>query len=430
MNGLVIIFICFVVCLALNVPVGYSLALSGMAYISFTGNFNMTSFASIMINGVDSFPLLAIPYFILAGALMEAGGISRQIVNFASSLVGWVRGGLAMVAVVSCAFFAALSGSGIATTAAIGAIMIPEMEKAGYSKAFSAALIAAAGCLGPIIPPSVPMVMFGSATETPVNALLMGGVLPGLLLALLLCGYAYFYARKHSIGGGERFHLGTCGRAFCKAIPALLVPIIILGGIYSGTFTPTESAAIAVVYSFFAGTVIYRELSFQRIREALVSSGTQTGAILIIAAAATFFGRMLTAEQFQQIVKEFALNATESKIVVLLVVNLILLILGCLMDTTPIILIFAPILLPIVTAFGVHPVHFGVMMCINLALGLITPPVGVSLYVAAGQTKLPVGDIIQRVLAPLGILLVGLLLITYIPGIVTMLPKLLGILSG
>ena len=429
MNGLAIIFICFVVCLVLSVPVGYSLALSGIAYIAITGTFDMTSFASVMINSVDSFPLLAIPYFILAGALMEAGGISKQIVNFASSLVGWVRGGLAMVAVVSCAFFAALSGSGIATTAAIAAIMLPEMEKAGYSTAFSAALIAAAGCLGPIIPPSVPMVMFGSATETPVTALLMGGVIPGILLAVLLCGYAYFYAWRHNIGGGNKFSLKACGRAFVRAIPALLVPIIILGGIYSGYFTPTESAAIAVVYSFFAGTVIYHELSFARIKEALVGSGTQTGAIMVIAAAATFFGRMLTAEQFQAHVEDFAINATDSKILILLVINLILLVLGCLMDTTPVILIFAPILLPIATAFGVNPVHFGVMMCINLALGLITPPVGISLYVAAGQAKLPVAEIIKKAIPPLCILLVGLLLITYIPEIVTFLPKLVGAMS-
>ena len=270
--------------------------------------------------------------------------------------------------------------------------------------------------------------MFGSATETPVTALLMGGVLPGILLAILLCGYAYYYARKRNIGGGDKFSIRECGRAFIKAIPALLVPIIILGGIYSGYFTPTESAAIAVVYSFFAGTVIYHELTFTRIKNALVGSGTQTGSILVIAAAATFFGRMLTAEQFQAHVENFAVNATDSKILILLVINLILLVLGCLMDTTPIILIFAPILLPIATAFGVNPVHFGVMMCINLALGLITPPVGISLYVAAGQAKLPVAEIVKKVVPPLGILLIGLLLITYIPSIVTLLPELAGIM--
>ena len=419
MSGLAIIFIVFAICLILNVPIAYSLALSGMAYIGITGNLSMTSFASVMLNGVDSFPLLAIPYFILAGALMDAGGISKQIVNFASSLVGKIYGGLAIVAIISCAFFAALSGSGIATTAAIGAIMIPEMEKAGYDRGFSAALIAAAGCLGPIIPPSVPMVMFGAATETSISALLIGGIVPGALLAILLCTYAYFYAKKKSISGGEKFDIKRCINAFIHAIPALLVPVIILGGIYSGVFTPTESAGVAVVYSFIAGVFIYRELKLRNLKDALLSSATQTGNILIIAAAATFFARLLTMEQFHQIIKDFALGLTDSKIVILLLMNIILLILGCLMDTTPIILVFSPILLPIAESYGVNPVQFGVMMCVNLAIGLITPPVGVSLYVAAGQAKLPVAEIIKNVIKPLLILLFGLILITYIPGIVT-----------
>ena len=429
MNGLLIIFIVFALCLALNVPVGYSLGLSGIMYIMITGNFAMTSFASVMVNAVDSFPLMAIPYFILAGGLMSAGGISKQIVNFAMSLVGRVRGGLAMVAVISCAFFAALSGSGIATTAAIGAIMIPEMEKAGYKRAFSAALIAAAGCLGPIIPPSVPMVMFGAATDTSISAMLIGGLVPGILLAAMLCLYAYIYAGKAGIVATGSFEIRKCAHAFVSAIPALLVPIIILGGIYSGIFTPTEAAAVAVIYSFFAGTFIYKEIDLKKLRAALVESAEQTGTIMIVAAAATFFARMLTMEQFHVIVKEFALGLTDSKIVILLVLNIILLVLGCLMDTTPIILVFAPILLPIAAAYGVNPVHFGVLMCINLAVGLITPPVGVSLFVAAGQARRPFGEIVKHVWPALVVLLVGLLIITYCPPIVTFLPKLIGVMK-
>jgi C4-dicarboxylate transporter DctM subunit len=244
MNGLAIIFIVFVICLAMNVPIGYSLSLSGMVYIMITGNLAMTSFASVMINAVDSFPLMAIPYFILAGALMEVGGISRQIVSFAMSLVGRVRGGLAMVAVISCAFFAALSGSGIATTAAIGAIMIPEMKKAGYQPAFSGALIAASGCLGPIIPPSVPMVMFGAATDTSISAMLIGGLLPGILLAVLLCLYANFYARKKGIEATGSFSLRRCWHAFLSAIPALLVPIIILG-VFTAVYLPRRKRPLS-----------------------------------------------------------------------------------------------------------------------------------------------------------------------------------------
>ncbi len=429
MNGLTIVFLCFIVFLCLNVPIAYCLALSGIAYILVTGNFAMTSFASIMISSVDSFPLLAVPYFILAGALMDAGGISKRIVDFAKTLVGRVTGGLAMVAVISCAFFAALSGSGIATTAAIGAIMIPEMEKAGYNKAFSAALIAAAGCLGPIIPPSVPMVMFGASTETSISAMLLGGLLPGLLLAGMLMLYAYFYAKKKGIKSTEGFDLKKCGHAFVSAIPALLVPVIILGGIYSGVFTPTEAAAVAVVYSFFAGTAIYKEVTLKKLRTALVEAGTQTGTIMVIAAAATFFARILTMEQFHIILKDFVLGMTDSKIVVLLILNLVLLLLGCLMDTTPVILVFAPILLPIATAYGVDPVHFGVMMCTNLAIGLITPPVGVSLYVASGQAKVSFSKIVKHVWPALCALLLGLLIITYVPAIVTALPKLVGVMK-
>lgn len=429
MNGLSIIFIVFVAMLVLRVPIAYCLGLSGIAYIAMTGNFDMTSFASVMVRSVDSFPLMAVPFFVLAGALMTAGGISKQIVQFATALVGRVTGGLAMVAVVACAFFAALSGSGIATTAAIGAIMIPEMEKNGYSKPFSAALIAAAGCLGPIIPPSVPMVMFGASTETSISAMLIGGLLPGILLASLLMLFAYFYAKKNNIKGGGNFSLRNVLRTFIFAIPALLVPIIILGGIYSGLFTPTEAAAVAVVYSLFAGTVIYREINLKNLKAALVDAGTQTGNIMIIAAAATFFARMLTMEQFHALVKDFVLGATDSKIIVMLLLNVILLLLGCLMDTTPIILVFAPILLPVATAYGVNPVHFGVMMCANLAIGLITPPVGVSLYVAAGQAEVPFTQVLKNIYKPLAMLLIGLLIITYCEPLVTVLPRLLGVMK-
>ena len=429
MNGLSIIFIVFVVMLVLRVPIAYCLGLSGMAYIAMTGNFDMTSFASVMVRSVDSFPLMAVPFFILAGALMTAGGISKQIVQFATALVGRVTGGLARVAVVACAFFAALSGSGIATTAAIGAIMIPEMEKNGYAKPFSAALIAAAGCLGPIIPPSVPMVMFGASTETSISAMLIGGLLPGVLLAALLMVFAYFYAKKNNIKKGGSFSPCDIARSFLSAIPALLVPMIILGGIYSGLFTPTEAAAVAVVYSLFAGTVIYREINLKNLKAALVDSAAQTGNIMIIAAAATFFARMLTMEQFHTLVKNFVLGATSSKIIVMLLLNVILLLLGCLMDTTPIILVFAPILLPVATAYGVNPVHFGVMMCANLAIGLITPPVGVSLYVAAGQADVPFTQVLKNIYKPLAMLLIGLMVITYCEPFVTLLPRLLGVMK-
>lgn len=428
MSGLLIIFITFVVLLILNVPIAYALGLSGIVYIITSGSLELTSFVSIMVNGLDSFPLLAVPFFILAGAIMDAGGISRRIVDFASALVGPVKGGLAMVAVISCAFFAALSGSGIATTAAIGAIMIPQMAKAGYNEAFSAALIAASGCLGPIIPPSVPMVLYGASTDTSVTALLIGGLLPGLLLAALLMGYAYFYAKKWNIGSDVTFSLRNIGSTFIKAIPALLVPVIILGGIYSGTYTPTEAAAIAVVYSFLVGTFLYKEATLKKLKAALIDSSTQVGTFLIIAACAVVFARMLTMEQFHQVVQTFALSVTDNKIVVLLVLNIILLILGALMDTVPIILIFAPILVPIAVSFGVNPVHFGVMMCINLAIGLITPPVGISLYVAAGQAKLHFSKIVVHIWPLLLVLITGLLAITYWPAVVTFLPRLSGIM--
>lgn len=430
MNGLAIIFIVFVITLILRVPIAYSLGLSGIVYIAITGNFGMTSFASVMMKGVDSFPLMAVPFFMLSGALMTAGGISKQIVRFATALIGRVTGGLAMVAILACAFFAALSGSGIATTAAIGAIMVPEMEKQGYSRPFSAALCAAAGCLGPIIPPSVPMVMFGASTETSISALLIAGVGPGICMAVLLMIFAYIYAKRHHIKSDETpFTLNYVGGAFVSAIPALLVPGIILGGIYSGLFTPTEAAGVAVVYSAFAGSVIYRELNWKGFKESLVDSAAQTGNIMIIAAAATFFARMLTMEQFHAIVKNFVLNATDSKILVILLMNLILLVLGCLMDTTPIILVFAPILCPIAVAYGMSPVHFGVMMCVNLAIGLITPPVGVSLYVAAGVGKVPFNQVLKNIYWPLIVLLIALLIISYCEPLVLALPKLLGVVK-
>lgn len=419
------IFVIFMVLCFLTVPIGISIGAACVIYCLLGGSVDMNYITTNMFTGCDSFPLMAIPFFVLSGALMEGGGLSKRLVNFFDAFVGHKTGGLAIVCVIACMFFGAISGSAPATVAAIGTIMAPSMIERGYSKGFTMALIAASGCLGTIIPPSIPMVMFGVATGTSISSLFMAGFLPGIACGLCLIVLSVMTSKKNGwTGNGLTFTWARVGHEFKDAIWALLVPVIILGGIYGGIFTPTEAAVVAVVYALIVGLFVYKELDLSRVWEKFFESAKTTGTILIIVATGTVLGRVLTLEQIPTMVATALQSFTDSRFVILLVIDLILLVVGCLMETTSAILIIAPILTPIVAAFNVNPIHFGIIMVVNLSIGFITPPVGANLFVACGVGNIKFQDLVKNIWTFLVALLVALVAITYIEPIAMLLPNL------
>ena len=429
MNSIAVILVLFFVFLFLNVPICVSIGLTCAIYSVTYGGVNPSYIATSMFTSCDSFPLMAVPFFILAGALMEGGGLFKNLENLGDSLLGHFTGGFAIVTVATCAFFGAISGSAPATVAAIGSIMVPTMIERGYDRDFSLALIAASGCLGILIPPSIPMVVYGVSTNTSIGGMFLGGFGPGILTALLLVGMAIYISHKRGFkGNGLKFSLRRVWKEFVAAIWAILVPVIILGGIYGGIFTPTEAAAVAVIYGFFAGTFIYKELTWGKFRDAVMNSCVTVGNVLIIVGTATTLGRVFTVENLPALLSNM-IGGLDSSLVILLIINLLLLVVGCIMETSAAIMILAPILLPLVAKFGVNPIHFGLIMVLNLAIGMITPPVGCNLFVAAGLAKTEFMRIVRAVLPLLFVMLIGLILVTYAPPITLTLPKLLGFVS-
>ncbi|MEL4861726.1 TRAP transporter large permease [Pseudoflavonifractor phocaeensis] len=421
----IVIFVIFMALCFMTVPIGISIGAACVIYCLLGGSVDMNYITTNMFTGCDSFPLMAIPFFVLSGALMEGGGLSKRLVNFFDAFVGHKTGGLAIVCVIACMFFGAISGSAPATVAAIGTIMAPSMIERGYSKGFTMALIAASGCLGTIIPPSIPMVMFGVATGTSISSLFMAGFLPGISCGLCLIVLSVMTSKKNGwTGNGLTFTWARVGREFKDAIWALLVPVIILGGIYGGIFTPTEAAVVAVVYALIIGLFVYKELDLSTVWVKLFDSAKTTGTILIIVATGTVLGRVLTLEQIPTMVATALQSFTDSRFVILLVIDLILLVVGCLMETTSAILIIAPILTPVVAAFGVNPIHFGIIMVVNLSIGFITPPVGANLFVACGVGNIKFQELVKNIWTFLIALLVALVAITYIEPIAMLLPNL------
>lgn len=427
MSGTAVLFISFFVLLFLNVPIFASIGLSVMAYIFASGGITWNMVGTTMFTACDSFPLMAIPLFILAGALMESGGLSKRLVGFADSLVGHLPGGLAIVTVLSCMFFGAISGSAAATVATIGVIMVPSMIERGYSKGFSYALIASAGCLGVIIPPSITMVTYGVATNASIPTLFMGGFGPGIIVGGCLIAYSVVYSIRHGYkGNGQKPSLRHIVEEFVHAIGALMVPIIILGGIYGGFFTPTEAAVIAVFYGLMVGLFFYRELNLKKSVDALVSSAVTTGTIMLIVGAATVLARVLTLEQIPAAISNFIMGMTDNKYVVLLIINLVLLVVGCVMDSTPAILILAPILYPIAASYGVNIIHFGLIMTLNVCIGFMTPPVGLNLFVACSIGDIKFSTLVKNIWPFLITMLVALMLTTYVEPIAMFIPRLFG----
>ena len=423
-----LLFGSFALLLILRVPIGISLGMSSLVTIFASGVVQPTYLAQGLVTGADSFSLMAVPFFVLAGELMATGGISRRLLNIADAFLGRKYGGLALVTVVACMFFAAISGSGPATVAAIGGLTIPSMLKQGYDRPFAGAISAAAGSIGVIIPPSIPMVMFCVATGVSVGAMFMGGVIPGLLIGVSLCLYSSLYSKKHKYINAEAapFSWGNVGRSLADGIWALLVHVIILGGIYGGIFTPTEAAAVAVAYGLIVGLFVYRDLKAKDLYRIFGSAALTTATIMVILGTATTFGRILTLERIPTMIADFFESVAKGPIMLMILINILLLIVGCFMETNAAIIILAPIFLPIVESMGINPVHFGIVMVVNLAIGFVTPPLGVNLFVACNVANAKLEEICKGILPILGVMIVDLLLITYVEPLSTFLPALLG----
>ncbi|MCW5770418.1 MAG: TRAP transporter large permease [Rhodospirillaceae bacterium] len=408
----------------IGMPIAIALGLSSILTILFFASDSLASLSLKLFSTFEYFTLLAIPFFILAGQFLTTGGVARRLVNIGIACVGHIRGGLAMAGVIGCMFFAAVSGSSPATVVAIGSIVIAGMLRSGYTREFAAGVICNAGTLGILIPPSIPMVVYAAATETSVGQLFMAGFVPGALLGLMLMIAIYIAARIHNLPKQQRASWGERGRALWDGIWGLLLIVVILGGIYGGAFTPTEAAAVAAVYAFVVALFVYRDLKWADVPRVLVESGKVTVMLMFIIANAFLFAHVLTTERIPQHITEAIVAAQMPAWLFLVVVNVILLVAGNFMEPSAIILILAPIFFPIAEKLGIDPIHLGIVMVVNMEIGMITPPVGLNLFVTAGITGMSLWEVVKAAMPWTGILLLFLLLITYVPAISTFLPRL------
>ena len=413
--NILLLFGVFFVLIMLSVPIGVALGVATSLTICLTSNIGPVMVAQKAFTGLDSFTLIAIPFFMLAGNLMALGGIARRIVNLADAAVGKFTGGLGMATVIGCMFFAAISGSGPATVTAMGSIMLPEMEKRGYDRAFSTGLPATAGTIGVIIPPSIPFVIYGVASGTSVGDMFKAGFIPGILIGIGLMIVCWVISKKRGYKGIERTKNDESFlKVFLDSLPALMAPVIILGGIYGGIFTPTEAAVVATVYSLFVGKFVYHELTWKIVYESYRSTADMNGFTGLALGFSMSFAAYLTMEQIPAKVANVVLSAVSSKIAIIALIIVILLVRGCCVDTISSCLILTPVFLPMVKAVGMDPVHFGIMMTVALAIGFVTPPYGVNLFVASAVAKLKIEEVSKAAIPFLAAMFVCLLLIAYI----------------
>ena len=409
----IVLFGTLVIALILNMPVGIAIGLSSLCAVLADGRLSSLYIVQQLVTSADSFPLMAIPLFILAGELMGAGGVSKRLLNVCNVFLGRFTGGLATVTVVLCMFFAAVSGSGPATVAAIGSMVIPTMLQKGYSKSFTLALIATAGSIGVIIPPSIPFVIYAVVVGESISDLFMAGIVPGILMGVVLIIVSVFRTGGENVSKGERPTFKKVWVSFKGAFWALLTPVIILGGIYSGIFTPTESAVVAVVYCFVVSVFIYREIDLKGVYDSFYRSISVNGMTTFMVGLSMAFAAYLTMERIPHKIAAAMLSVTDNRIVLLLLINVFLLFIGCLIDNIPATIILSPILLPVVTQIGMSPITFGVMLTMNLAIGFVTPPYGINLFVAAGISGEPMTRLIKPMLFFIGGLLIALGLTTF-----------------
>ena len=420
------LFLALFVLMFLGVPIAVSLGLAGSLTIILFSPDSVSGLAVKLFETSEHYTLMAIPFFLLAGAFMTTGGVARRLIDFANATVGHIRGGLAIGAVMACMLFAALSGSSPATVAAVGSIAIAGMVRSGYPQAFGAGIVCNAGTLGILIPPSIVMVVYAAATEQSVGKLFMAGVVPGLMLGLALMVAIYVIAVKKNLPALPRASVREWLSAARKAVWGLLLMVIILGGIYSGMFTPTEAAAVAAVYAWFVAVFIYKDMTLRECPKVILESGKLGIMLMFIIANAMLFAHVLTTEQIPQAITAWVTAMELSPWMFLLAVNIMLLIAGAFMEPSAIILILAPILFPIAMQLGIDPIHLGIIMVVNMEIGLITPPVGLNLFVTSAVTGMPVGSVIRAAMPWLMLLLFFLAIITYVPAISLALPGWLG----
>jgi C4-dicarboxylate transporter DctM subunit len=417
-----VLFILLFVFMFLGMPIAIALGLSSVAAIMLVGRDSLASLALKLFETSEQFTLLAIPFFILAGAFMTTGGVARRMIRFANACVGHLRGGLAMASVLACMLFAAVSGSSPATVVAVGTIVIGGMVRAGYSKEMAAGVICNAGTLGILIPPSIVMVVYGAATETSVGKLFMAGIIPGIILGLMLMVAIYVRARMLDLPRQPRATAREVLVAARESLWGLLLLVIILGGIYGGIFTPTEAAAVSAVYAFFVAIFVYKDIGWKQVPKVMVDAARVTVMLMFIIANALLFAYVLTTERIPQSIAEQIVSMGMQPWQFLIVVNVLLLVAGNFMEPTGIILILAPILFPIAQQMGIDPVHLGIIMVVNLEIGMVTPPVGLNLFVTSGITGMSMMQVVRAALPWLSVLLVFLVIVTYVPLISLWLP--------
>jgi tripartite ATP-independent transporter DctM subunit len=418
-----ILFISFILLIFLGVPVAFSLGLSSLLYL-FLADIPLTIIPQKMFSGLNSFVLLCIPGFILAGNLMNAGGITDRIIQFANNLFGHIRGGLGLANVGSSMGFAGISGTALADTASIGAILIPAMKKEGYGSGFSAAVTASSSTVGPIIPPSLPMIIVGTLASVSIGDLFLAGAVPGIMLGLGLMIPTYIISVKRNYPKGERKSLKEIFESFMGAFWALLMTFIIMWGILGGYFTPTEASIVSVLYALVIGIFVYKELPFKKIPGIMLSTMRSTASIMLLVGFANLFGWIMVSEQIPQMVADGILGISDNPIVVILLINLLLLFVGTFMETIAALVILFPVLLPVAMSVGMDPVQFGVMMVLNLVIGLVTPPVGVCLFVASQIGKVSIGKTAKELIPFIGVSLAVLMLVAFVPQVSLYLPSL------
>lgn len=420
-----IIFTLLLVLMLTGMPISISLGLTVLTFLFTMTQVPIESVALKLFTGIEKFEIMAIPFFILAGNFLTHGGVARRMINFAASMVGHWHGGLALAGVMACALFAAVSGSSPATVVAIGSIILPAMVKQGYPKGFGAGVITTSGALGILIPPSIVMVMYSVSTNTSVGQLFMAGVVPGLLLAFFLGLTTWFLARKHNYPRMPKASWGERLVAFRKSAWGLLLIVIVMGGIYTGMFTPTEAAAVSAVYAFVIAVFVYKDMGLKQVPKVLLDSASMSAMLLYIITNAVLFSFLMTSENIPQAMAGWIMDKGFGVISFLLVVNILLLLAGNVMEPSSIVLIMAPILFPVAMKLGIDPVHFGIIMVVNMEVGMCHPPVGLNLYVASGITKMGITELTVAVMPWLLTMVAFLLLITYVPQITMWLPNLI-----
>ncbi|CAM3984586.1 TRAP transporter large permease [Lederbergia lenta] len=416
------IIVIFILLMLLGAPIAAAIGLSSFIAM-FQGNISIDTFGRTMFSGIDSFTLMAIPFFVFAGDLMLAGGTSKRLIDLAKKLVGWTTGGLPIAGVLSSMVFAALSGSSPATVAAIGSIMIPSLKDAGYSPRFAVGLMCAAGSLGIIIPPSITLLVYGAIAEVSISKLFIAGIIPGIFIGIVLMVVSYIIAKKQGHQPDKRVSLKELWIAAKGAIWGIMMPVIILGGIYKGYFTPTEAAAVAIVYSLLIGFFVYKELSIKKLFTVTKRSVVTSAMIMFIIASAKTFSWYLTYEQLPTKLASNIMEFATTPFIFLIIVTIVLLLVGMFMDSSAAVLILVPLFLPIVIEMGIDPIHFGVIMIINLAIGMLTPPFGLNLYVASGISNMSVTSVTRGAIPFIIVLIITLLVLTFIPQISLFLPE-------